>query len=204
DHYMGIGTLMERFPDTPIYMTAAAIEEFKHESGRVVDWMKKNMPAEAPNALPTPEALPTSHFLVDGQAIEIMQGQGDESKTTNSFVWIPALRAAVAGDMVFNQVHVWLFNSNEQSRAAWVKSLETLAALRPSIVVAGPKKSVDLKDTPDAIAFTAKYIQDFETARKTSSNIDGLIAAMKAKYPDLGLSDKILPASARGAFRKTD
>ncbi len=32
DHYMGAAALVERFPGTPVYMTAAGIEEFRRKS----------------------------------------------------------------------------------------------------------------------------------------------------------------------------
>jgi len=108
DHYMGLETIHERFRTVPIYMSATALEQFKQESEAARAGQKKYVPAETPDSLPTPEVLPTTHFLVDGQQVEIMQGQGDEAKTTNSFVWIPSIKAIIAGDIVFNEVHPWL------------------------------------------------------------------------------------------------
>lgn len=200
DHYMGSEIIHERFPDAPIYMSAAALEQFKNESPSELAGQKKYNPAETPDSLPSPEVLPMTHFLVDGQAVEIMQGEGDESKSTNSFVWIPSIRALVTGDIVFNQVHVWLATSNQQSRTAWLKSLDRLKALHPRIVVAGHKKNSEVKDTPIAIEFTQKYLLDFEAARRSSSNRDELFAVMKAKYSNLALEDLILKKSVRHAF----
>jgi len=202
DHYMGSATIHERFPDTPIYMTAAALEDFKQKSAGAITGMKKYVPAETPDTLPLPQILPTPHLLVDGQAVEVMQGQGDDLNVTNSYVWIPSLRALITGDIVFNGVHVWLTNSNEQSRAAWLVSLSQLAALHPRILVAGHKKSVGAKDGADALAFTGKYIRDFEATRKSATNAEELFAAMKTKYPDVALADKILSRTARKAFSK--
>lgn len=202
DHYMGVGTLHERFPKVPIYMSAAALEDFNQKSADSLAGMKKYLQAEAPASLPVPEVFPTTHFVIDGQPVELMQGQGDEAKTSSTYLWIPSLRALVAGDMVFNGVHVWLTNSNEQSRAAWVSSLEGLASLQPEIVVAGHKRSTETSDAPESIAFTIQYIKDFEAARSSASNPEELVTTMKAKYPDLALADKILTRSAKRAFPK--
>src|SRR5215472_13763089 len=135
DHYLGAATIHRRFPDVPIYMTVAGIERFNAEAPRVVDWLKKNMPDEAPDAVPPVTPLTADRFEVDGQSIEIKQGQGDEEHTTSSFVWIPSLRAVVAGDIVFNGVHPWLANSSEQSRGAWVDELKSLTEMHPRVVV---------------------------------------------------------------------
>lgn len=202
DHYMGAGPIHDRFPDTPIYMSPEALESFKQKSADTLAGMKKYQPAEAPDNVATVAAFPSTTFTIDGEDIEVRQGQGDESKVLNSFVWIPSLRAIIAGDMVFNGVHVWLTNSDEQSRAAWLKSLEILKSLHPRIVVAGHKRDAETKDTPDDLEFTSQYIRDFEASRKASTKPEELVAAMKAKYPDLALADKILTRSAKRAFPK--
>jgi glyoxylase-like metal-dependent hydrolase (beta-lactamase superfamily II) len=202
DHYIGLGTIHERFPDVPIYINAAGLEVFKRESADNLDWLKKNIPAEAPESLPTPQVLSTTRFLIDGQPVEIMQGQGDESKASNSYVWIPSLRALVTGDMIFNQVHVWLANSTAESRATWLQTLQSLSAMHPRIVVGGHKKSADTPDSPAAITFTADYIRDFEAARVRAHNADEMVKIMKEKYSDAALADKILTRTARRAFPK--
>src|SRR5262249_4362271 len=128
--------------------------------------------------------------------------QGDVLKPMNIWLWIPSLRAVVVGDIVFNGVHVWLANSNEESRTAWLHSLKQIRALNPPTVVAGHKGRTDLKDTADAMTFTANYIRDFDSAKKNATNSNALLAAMKAKCPNLGLADQILTRSAKSAFNK--
>jgi glyoxylase-like metal-dependent hydrolase (beta-lactamase superfamily II) len=200
DHYLGLETLHRRFPDAPIYISGPGLDVFRRSAQREIDAIKKSSPSEAPEPLPTPEVLPSTGFVVDGQQIEVMQGQGDEPKATNSYVWIPSSRALVAGDIVYNNVHLWLGNSNEQSRANWLKSLEVLAGLHPRKVIGG-HKNTGASDSDDAIAFTANYICDYEAARKTAANADDLVAIMKAKYPGTA-QDWILGLSAKRAFYK--
>jgi len=120
--------------------------------------------------------------------------------TSNSFVWIPSLRALITGDIVFNRVHVWLADSTEESRANWLKSLASLSAMRPRIVVGGHKKNTDTPNSTAAITFAAKYIRDYEAARAAAGGAEDLIRIMKTKYPDAALADKILPVSAEAAF----
>jgi glyoxylase-like metal-dependent hydrolase (beta-lactamase superfamily II) len=113
-----LAVLHERFPDTPIYMTADALAHFKKTVERKLAGEKKYIPAETPDSVPTPEVLPDTRLSVDGQSVEIIPDlQGDVLEPTNSFVWIPSLRAVVAGDIAFNGVHVWLADSDEKSRA---------------------------------------------------------------------------------------
>jgi glyoxylase-like metal-dependent hydrolase (beta-lactamase superfamily II) len=200
DHYLGLEALRQRFPDTPIYINAPGLEVFKRWSGSELEQIKKKHPTDAPESLPNLEVLPATSFTVDGERIEVYQGQGDEPSATNSYLWVPSLRALIAGDIVFNDVHVWLGNSNEKSRAEWLKSLEVLASLQPKIVIGGHKKT-GVKDSAEAIRFTASYIRDHEAARKTATNADEFIATMKSKHPDTAQS-WILELTAKSVFSK--
>jgi glyoxylase-like metal-dependent hydrolase (beta-lactamase superfamily II) len=141
DHFMGIDVFRKRFPNTPVYMTAGGLKEFNRGAYRIFAGMRQYNRAEAPDTLETPELLPSNHLTVDGADVEVVPDcQGDALITSNTYLWIPSIRAIVAGDIVFNGVHVWLANSNAKSRAAWLASLDQLAARRPAIVVAGHKR----------------------------------------------------------------
>jgi glyoxylase-like metal-dependent hydrolase (beta-lactamase superfamily II) len=200
DHYFGIAVLHERFPDTPIYMTAAALEQFKSTSSKYLAGFRKRAPSETPESLPTPEVLPTAIFTVDGETVDVIKDfQGDVLKPTNSFLWIPSLRAVIAGDVVFNGVYAYLADSNPESRRAWHDSLELMAALHPQVVIAGHKRNADAPDSPEAILSMEKYLDDYESARKAASDADQLVTTMKQKYPEW-TQEELLVFSAKAAF----
>jgi glyoxylase-like metal-dependent hydrolase (beta-lactamase superfamily II) len=200
DHYIGTAELHQRFPNAPIYMTAKALAHFKATVDHKLAGVRKFSPSETPSSVPTPEALSSARLTVDGQSVEIIPDlQGDVLEPANSFVWIPSLRAVVAGDIVFNSVHVFLADSNEQSRANWLKSIQRIASLHPLIVVAGHKGNGGLSDNPAALAFTRTYNTDFDSTRKSASNADQVVAAMKQKYPQCSF-EYFLVLSARRAF----
>jgi glyoxylase-like metal-dependent hydrolase (beta-lactamase superfamily II) len=203
DHYIGTAVLHQRFPKAPIYMTAKALAHFKSTVDQKLAGVRKYFPSETPSSVPTPEALPSSHLTVDGQSVEMIPDlQGDVLEPANSFVWIPSLRAVVAGDIVFNGVHVFLADSDEQSRANWLKSIQRITSLHPLIVVAGHKGNSGLPDNPAAPAFTRQYITDFDATRKSSSNADQVVATMKQKYPQCS-SEFFLKLSASRAFAQS-
>jgi len=162
--------------------------------------VRKFFPSEMPRSVPTPEALPSAHLTVDGLSVEIIPDlQGDVLEPANSFVRVPSLRAVVAGDIVFNGAHVFLADSNEQSRANWLKSIQRIASLHPLIVVAGHKGNSGLPDDSAALAFTRQYITDFDSARKSASNADQVAAAMKQRYPQCSF-ELFLKLSSQKAF----
>ena len=200
DHYTGTAVLHERFPNAPIYMTAKALAHFKATVDQKLAGVRKLFPSEMPSSVPTPEALPSAHLTVDGQSVEIIPDlQGDVLEPANSFVRIPSLRAVVAGDIVFNGAHVFLADSNEQSRANWLKSIQRIASLHPLILVAGHKGNSGLPDDSAALAFTRQYITDFDSARKSASNADQVAAAMKQRYPQCSF-ELFLKLSSQKAF----
>ncbi len=200
DHYIGTAVLRERFPDTPIYMTAAALEEFRRTSRAALAAQKARAASETPANLPVPDVLPATILTVDGEAVEVIKDfEGAVLKPTNSFLWIPSLHAVIAGDIIFNGVYPWLADSSVESRRAWHDSLQLIAALHPRVVIAGHKKNADLPDSPSVVAAMEKYLDDFEAARKAASGADELVAAMKAKYRDWS-QERLLVYSAKAAM----
>jgi len=200
DHYFGTAVLRKRFPGVPVYMTAAALKEFK---GTVDAKIKQWGPVykdEVPTEVPAPQRLPGRKLRVDGQLVQVVRDlQGDSKGPTNSYVRVPSASAAVAGDIVFLRTHVWLAESTPKTRKAWLKSLRKLEARHPKTVVAGHKRTTDSPDSPGAIRFTADYIRAFEVARSSSHSADELIAKMKHRDPDLAL-ESILTFAAKAAF----
>jgi glyoxylase-like metal-dependent hydrolase (beta-lactamase superfamily II) len=200
DHYLGLAVLHERFPSAKIYLTEPALAEFKRTAERELARQKKTIPAEMPESLPTAEALPATLLLVDGQPVEVIKDfQGDVKQPMNSFFWVPSLEAVIAGDIVFDGVHPWLADSNQQTRSAWLQSLALIARLHPRIVVPGHKGDQSLPNSAGALDFMRSYLNDFESAREATSNADALVAAMKQKYPNLKV-EKFLVLAAKAAF----
>ena len=109
DHYLGASTIVERFPGTPVYMTAVTLEEFNRTAPENLESNRKRHPADFPDKLVSPQVLPSDHRTVDGEPVEVVPDlQGDVLRPSNSFFWIPSLRAVLAGDLVFNGAHPWL------------------------------------------------------------------------------------------------
>ncbi len=200
DHYLGASTIVERFPGTPVYMTAVTLEEFNRTAPEILESNRKRHPTDFPDKLVSPQVLPSNHLTVDGEPVEVVPDlQGDVLRPSNSFLWIPSLRAALAGDLVFNGVHPWLGASSESSRAAWRVSLKRIAQLNPALVVAGHKANIVALDSPDLLAFMDRYLSDFEAARLSSASAESLFEKMKARYPDLALSN-FLQIASQSAF----
>ncbi|MFI5312201.1 MAG: MBL fold metallo-hydrolase, partial [Gemmatimonadales bacterium] len=200
DHSLGAQAILARFPGTPVYMTAAAVEDFARSSPAFLKMARGYLKDDAPDSIVQPRPIPSNHFKVDGEDVEVVPDlQGDVIARTNSFLYIPSMSAVIAGDIVFSGVHPYLAHSTEATRAEWQNSLGRIEAFHPRYVVPGHKRSIEQPDTRESLTFMSKYLRDFDAARLTAANPEALIGAMRTKYPDLGMP-LLLVMSSRSAF----
>jgi hypothetical protein len=66
-------------------------------------------------------------------------GQGDTEHST--FFHVPSAEAVIAGDVVYNNVHMMQLEVDDETCHAWITSLDAIATLDPKIVVAGHKRA---------------------------------------------------------------
>jgi glyoxylase-like metal-dependent hydrolase (beta-lactamase superfamily II) len=197
DHYFGLGVVKQAFPKVKIVAQPATVAEIKKTwQAKVKQWQPMfgdNLPTKP--LIPAPLAGNT--ITLEGQTLEI-HGPVQGDATTDSYVWIPSIKAVIAGDIVYQGVFPWTAETNAGARKAWLKTLDDLTALGPAIVVAG-HKDPKLKDDMTGINATRAYLVDFDEAAASSKSAEDLEAKMKAKYPKLAL-DIVLHIGAGAQF----
>ena len=102
-------------------------------------------------------------------------------------LWIPERRILVAGDVVFNDMHVYTAETDSLARVTWLHSLNAIRAMRPSVVIPGHSKSGARLDASTAVDFTETYLRVFEEELKQAKGPEGLIEAMKERFPSADL-----------------
>lgn len=122
--------------------------------------------------------------------------QGDAAD--NSYVWIPSIQTVVAGDIIYRGVHAWTRETTAAQRKAWRATLDRLAALHPTTVIAGHKDPAQ-RDDAGAIDATRAYLDAFDAAVASSKTSAEAQRKVKAKYPAAQL-DIILQLGADAAF----
>ena len=189
DHFAGAAAIVERFPGTPVYMTAKALEEYKRTAPPAFRSEKTRSPQLFPDSIVTPTELPSMQLTVDGEKVEVIPDlMGDVITGTNSVLWIPSISTVLASDVIFNNVHAWFGSSDTTSRKAWRKSIDRIAALKPKVVIAGHKRDVSLPDTPDVLQAMDGYIASYDSLRKALPNAPALFQAMSTKYSTYSVS----------------
>jgi glyoxylase-like metal-dependent hydrolase (beta-lactamase superfamily II) len=197
DHYFGLQVIHQAFPKARLVALPAALAEIrKTVKPKVAQWSPM-YGALIPAAPTLPVALAKPELTLDGQKLEIHGGvAGDD--VDNSYVWIPSIKTVIAGDVVFRGVHPWTANTTPEQRKAWIKTLDEIAALHPTTVVAGHRDPT-LDNSPRGIEQTRDYLQAFDAAVASSRTSAEVQQKVSARYSDLQLPI-ILKLGADAAF----
>jgi hypothetical protein len=106
-------------------------------------------------------------------------------------------QAICSGDIVYNNIHMWLWKSAPDSRKAWPESLAAVARLTPSTIITG-HKGPRRRRNPRARPF-APLPRGLRPRGGQAGHAAWVIDAMLAKYPAFG-SRYTLFASAFSQF----
>jgi glyoxylase-like metal-dependent hydrolase (beta-lactamase superfamily II) len=186
DHYFGLPVVTAAFPEARIVALPEVVKVIERENDFKLEFWGKVLGNNGPKTAVRIQPL-TGHAIdLEGQRLEILGPmQGDS--VDNSAVWIPSIRTLIAGDMLFYHQHVWVGSTKKpEGRRAWLDALDQLEALQAEVVIAGHTQD-NSQLTPDAIAFTRRYLQTFERELAATKDAKELIAVMKKEYPDSGL-----------------
>ena len=92
--------------------------------------------------------MATNAIDLEGNELQIIRiGRADTAEST--VLHVPSLGAVVIGDLAYNEVHMMTAETGEREREHWIANLDTVAALEPSIVVAGHKKVTQRQRSED-------------------------------------------------------
>src|SRR5580700_5866478 len=183
DHFYGLGILLERFPGARAIATPKTVNAMQMSFSAPVERLARRLfPGQVPTRLVAPEPYEHDTFTLEGHELHIIeQGRTDSPDSTS--LYVPSIGLIVAGDVVYNQCRMYVGDTTPESRKNWIADLDRLAALNPTIVVAGHKKS-GAPDSPSAIQETKRYLEDFERVQKTATSDQDLFDQMTALYPD--------------------
>ena len=187
DYYFSLGPVRAAFPDARFVAAEATVAAIRASAQKKLDtWgpkLKENGPQSlAEVVIPTPTN--ERKLVLEGQEIEIVDAQG---LTNRRYLWVPSLRAAVGGVLVFSGVHVWVADSpTTAARRAWIENLDALMARNPSVVVPGHTADGSVTDA-STIAYTREYLVAFDEELTKASNSAALVRAMQGRYPKAGM-----------------
>jgi glyoxylase-like metal-dependent hydrolase (beta-lactamase superfamily II) len=187
DHFFGLTSVLEAYPEArPLALPGIVpfLEAQTTPQWRAI-W-EGFFPGQLTDRPVVPAALAKNELSVEGLVIEVLPlGQSDV--TDSSVLHIPELGAVIGGDVVYNGIHPWMYQSDHAARMAWLETLDRVEALAPTTIIAGHKDP----DAPDddaarTLEATRRYIRDFDAQVAGGASGAALVEAMSARYPDLG------------------
>jgi glyoxylase-like metal-dependent hydrolase (beta-lactamase superfamily II) len=194
DHFLGVAVIKKEFPNARYVALPEVAKRIETAWPARRNFWYPTYGDELPSAEPIlPEALPSPRLTLEGETMEIT-GEVMGDGPGNSFVWIPSLRAVVAGDVVFYDRHLGV----PADPAAWFATLDRIDALKPEVLVAG-HKSASAADDPRATQWMREYITDFNAFKADSASAEELKAKVLAKYPAVAMPAR-LDQSVAAAF----
>jgi glyoxylase-like metal-dependent hydrolase (beta-lactamase superfamily II) len=182
DHFYGLGILLDRFPGARAIATPKTLSAMQSSFTPPIERLARRcFPGQIPTRLVPPQPYERDTFTLEGHDLRIIdQGHTDSADTTS--LHVPSIGLIVAGDVVYNECHMYVGDTTPESRKNWIAALDGLAALNPTTVVAGHKKP-GAPDSPSAIQDTKRYLQDYDRLQKSATSDKQLFDQMTELYP---------------------
>jgi glyoxylase-like metal-dependent hydrolase (beta-lactamase superfamily II) len=183
DHWFGLGTVLERFPKARALALPTVIEQMRvRETPEFFEsfWMPR-FDGKLPRERVFPEPVEGHTIDLEGHGLVVVElGHTDTDQT--SCLHAPDVGLVVAGDGAYNDVHLYLAESDPQRRRDWIGALDTIESLHPHTVIAGHQRA-GRHDGPEIIEETRQYIRDFDRIAETTNTAQDLYNQVLALHP---------------------
>jgi len=195
DHFLGLEVFKEAYPGVRIIATSAVVDRIDMVYQEKIDKWKKILGSGATSHAVAIEKADGNFIEFESAKIEVLRNiQGDTDE--NTMLWIPGQRILIAGDVLFNDMHVYTAETDRKARGKWLNSLQKIRELKPSVVIPGHSKVGAPLDASSAVHFTENYLLVFDEELKKTKDPDSFINTMKERFP----SAEFLLALERGAM----
>ena len=150
DHFFGAGALLERFPNARPVARPDVVKFMRQQASPDVlaNFWSARFPGQIPDRLVIADELAGNVIDLEGYDLVVVEvGHSDTDHTT--ILHVPSVGLVVAGDVAYNDVHLWLGESNAQTRREWISALDTIESLNPRAVIAGHKATWERRQPQD-------------------------------------------------------
>jgi glyoxylase-like metal-dependent hydrolase (beta-lactamase superfamily II) len=186
DHFLGLEVFKDAYPTVRILANSRVADRINSVYQAKIDKWKGILGSRATSHLVPISKYDENFVRFDNSRIEIIKSiQGDTDE--NSMLWLPSQKTLITGDVVFNDMHVYTAETDLSARTRWLNSLRRIRELKPAVVIPGHSKSGAPLDATSAVTFTERYLLVFEEELKKAKDPEGLITAMKEKFPSADL-----------------
>jgi len=178
DHFMGLDVIRDRFPQARIVSTRNVVADIKADGPWMFSMLQSKLGPEGPTQLVIPEVLEGTALEIESTNLAVVEFGECESKHVAA-VYIPASKAVLSADLVYNHAHLYLQERHLESWLARLAELEMFAKDRVSTIYPGHGEAAGVELSGQ----TRAYLHDFTDALKAG---DAKTAEhrMLSKYPN--------------------
>jgi glyoxylase-like metal-dependent hydrolase (beta-lactamase superfamily II) len=198
DHFFGLGALLDRFPGAKAMARPGVVKVMHRQASAesLRNFWSPRYPGQIPDRLLIANELRGNVIYLEGRELVAVElGHTDTDHTT--CLHVPSVGLVAAGDAAYNDTHLYLAESNAQTRREWIAALDTIESLKPRAVIAGHKKP-ETDDNPRIVEETRQYIRDFERLAQMTTIARELYDGMLELHPNRA-NPGALWGSAQGA-----
>ena len=127
DHFFGIGALLDRFPNARAVATSYVVKVMHQQASPefVANFWSARFPGQIPDYLVIAEEVKGNVIELEGRDLPVVEvGHSDTDHTT--CLNVPSVGLVVAGDVAYNDVHLYLPESKTHTRREWISALDTI------------------------------------------------------------------------------
>jgi glyoxylase-like metal-dependent hydrolase (beta-lactamase superfamily II) len=182
DHWFAAGVLAERFAARIVASAGTIVQMHANVALRPLLWDKvyRGIPPSPVTAV----TVPDNRFTLEGHDLVIVEvGPTDTDATT--VLHVPDLDLVVAGDVIYNGVHMYLAQSVVVGGfGPWREAIDKVEALKPRHIVCGHQNKQLDDDAVRTIAETRQYLDDADDLLRTESTAVDFFNAKIERYPN--------------------
>ncbi|MHB1343187.1 MAG: MBL fold metallo-hydrolase [Thermoleophilia bacterium] len=140
DHYFGVGTIAEAFPQARVLAMPEDADMINSQFfGKAEIWETvigaHNVCRKTVNVQP----LDDDHLELEGHRLEILpRVMGD--MRYNTMVWIPSIKTLYASDVLFNQAHPFTCEITADERRQWIAEIDKIETMGAEVIIPGHQK----------------------------------------------------------------
>jgi glyoxylase-like metal-dependent hydrolase (beta-lactamase superfamily II) len=198
DHWFTAGLIADRF-NADVVATVGTIEQMhRNVAAREMVW-DRIFPGQIPETIVTATPPQNDRIDLEGHHLVVVE-VGHTDSDAAAVLDIPDLNLVVAGDAVYNGVHLYLAESAGAGRDHWRAAIDIVENLNPTRIVAGHKdKNLD-DDAARTINQTRDYLDSTDELMPQCNTATALYRAMLKRYTDR-LNPGVLWMSANALYR---
>jgi glyoxylase-like metal-dependent hydrolase (beta-lactamase superfamily II) len=183
DHWFAAGLLAERF-GARVVATAGTIAQMHGNLAARPSLWDKMFPGMIPPSPVTAVTVPANRFTLEGHDL-VMVEVGHTDSADTSVLHIPDLGLVVAGDAIYNGVHMYLGASVAVGGfGPWRNAIDKIEALNPRYIIAGHQNKQLGDDADRLIAETRQYLDDASQLLETEKTAVDFFNAKLKRYPN--------------------